>query len=100
MAHRLGYGGFATSSSILLINSPQNLEQIFAKSLTLQGFIVIRLEAEYDKEFYEVMPKAISEGKIKWREELWDGLHKVGDAVLAIQEGKNKGKIVVRVASE
>jgi hypothetical protein len=46
------------------------------------------------------MPKAIAEGKIKWREEVWDGLDRVGDAILAIQEGKNKAKTVVRVASE
>ncbi|KXN83392.1 Zinc-type alcohol dehydrogenase-like protein PB24D3.08c [Leucoagaricus sp. SymC.cos] len=78
----------------------RNLDQIFSKSLTVHGFIVIRLEAEYDEEFYEVMPKAIAEGKIKWREEVWEGIDKVGDAILAIQKGENKAKTVVRVASE
>ena len=57
------------------------------------------LEAEYRREFYEVMPKAISEGKIKWREEVWDGLEKMGEAILAVQKGENKAKVVVRVAS-
>jgi hypothetical protein len=76
------------------------LDQIFVKSLTLQGFIVTRLEAEFDKEFYEVMPKLVAEGKVKWREEVWDGLDKVGHAILAIQQGKNKAKMVVKVASE
>lgn len=74
------------------------MDLIFAKSLTLQGFVVGRLEPEYDNEFYDVMPKALAEGKIKWREEIWDGLDKVGDAVIAIQKGLNKAKVVVRVA--
>jgi len=58
------------------------------------------LEAEYEKEFYEVMPKMIAEGKIKWREEVWDGLDKVGEAILSNQEGRNKAKTVVQVASD
>jgi len=77
----------------------QNLDQVFAKSLTIQGFLVGMLEAEYRREFYEVMPKAISEGRIKWREEVWDGLEKMGEAILAVQKGENKAKVVVRVAS-
>jgi len=77
----------------------QNLDQVFAKSLTIQGFLVDMLEAEYRREFYEVMPKAISEGRIKWREEVWDGLEKMGEAILAVQKGENKAKAVVRVAS-
>ncbi|KAF9445123.1 alcohol dehydrogenase [Macrolepiota fuliginosa MF-IS2] len=78
----------------------RRLDHIFAKSLTLQGFIVTRLEPEFNEEFYQVMPKAIAEGKIEWREEVWDGLDKVGDAILAVQKGLNKAKAVVRVASE
>ncbi|KAF5348458.1 hypothetical protein D9756_009558 [Leucocoprinus leucothites] len=77
-----------------------NLDQIFAKSLNLQGFIVTRLEPEYGEELYEIMPKVISEGKFIWREEIWEGLDKVGDAILAVQQGKNKAEMVVRVASE
>ncbi|KAL9711377.1 putative secondary metabolism biosynthetic enzyme [Leucoagaricus gongylophorus] len=77
----------------------RNLDQVFAKSLTIQGFLVGMLEAEYRREFYEVMPKAISEGRIKWREEVWDGLEKMGEAILAVQKGENKAKAVVRVAS-
>ncbi len=75
------------------------MDNIYAKSLTIHGFIVTRLEPEYDREFYEVMPKAIAEGVIQWREEIWDGLDEVGDAILAVQKGTSKAKAVVKVAS-
>lgn len=58
----------------------------------------MRIEHEFNEEFYEIIPKAISDGKIKWREEVWDGLDRVGDAILAGQKGTNKAKVVVRVA--
>lgn len=60
----------------------------------------MRIEHELNEEFYEIIPKAISDGKIKWREEVWDGLDQVGDAILAGQKGTNKAKVVVRVASQ
>jgi len=78
----------------------QNLNKIFEKCLDIHGFLVGMLEPEYGKEFYEVMPKMIAEGRIRWREEVWDGLDKVGEAILAVQKGENKAKTVVRVASD
>lgn len=65
----------------------------------MNGFIATWLAPELDKEFYEVMAKAVAEGAIKWQEEVWDGLPEVGNAILAVQKGSNKAKVVVKVAS-
>lgn len=75
------------------------MDNVYTKALTMNGFIATWLAPELDKEFYEVMPKAVAEGAIEWREEIWDGLAEVGNAILAVQKGKNKAKAVVKVAS-
>ncbi|KAF5315367.1 hypothetical protein D9619_007112 [Psilocybe cf. subviscida] len=77
-----------------------NLHQIFAKSLTLTGFLFSRLAPKYQNGFYEVVPALIAEGKIKHREHIWDGLDKVGDAMAAVQKGTNKAKAVIHVGED
>lgn len=74
--------------------------QIFANSLTLYGFIVIRLERKYDNEFYEVLPPLVASGQIKHKEEITPGLEKVGDVILSVQKGLNKAKAIVHVADD
>ncbi|KAJ7710447.1 hypothetical protein B0H17DRAFT_1123595 [Mycena rosella] len=63
-----------------------NLDQVYAKSLTISGVAAMRL-AKYDEEFYATVPRALVSGS-------------VGDALLAVQKGANKGKAVVVVAEE
>ncbi|KAF8876980.1 alcohol dehydrogenase [Gymnopilus junonius] len=83
------------------LNAPMpNLIQIIAQSLTLHGFIVTRLEAKYEEEFYKVLPPLVESGKIKHKEEITNGLEKVGDVILAVQKGDNKAKAVIHVADD
>jgi NADPH-dependent curcumin reductase CurA len=42
----------------------------------------------------------VADGRLKYKEEVWDGLEKAGDAILAIQKGQNKAKLVIKVADE
>lgn len=79
---------------------PQNLNQMFAKSLTMYGILVFRLQPKYDKEFYEVIPSALASGELKYTEDVSRGLETVGDVILRVQEGRNTGKAVVIVAEE
>lgn len=76
----------------------KNAMYIVGKSLAIHGFIVSRLEHKYDERFYKEVPKLVAEGKIKYREQVFDGLQTVGDAILAVQKGQNKAKAVVKVA--
>ncbi|KAJ3544722.1 hypothetical protein NMY22_g2672 [Coprinellus aureogranulatus] len=74
--------------------------QIVAKSISMHGFIVSRLEHKYDEKFYKEIPKLVAEGKLKYREQVYDGLQKVGDAIADVQKGLNKAKAVIKVADE
>lgn len=85
-------------------NSPapaiNNLFHVIAKNISVFGFIVFRLQAKYEDIFYEEVPKLVSEGKLKYREQVYEGLEKAGQAVLEVQQGKNTAKAVVRVSKE
>ena len=71
-----------------------------ARSIKLYGFIVFRIEHMYNDEFYKVVPPLVASGKIKYKEDVTNGLDKVGDVILAVQKGLNKGKAVVHVADD
>ncbi|KAJ7249109.1 alcohol dehydrogenase [Mycena haematopus] len=68
------------------IKSIKNLNQIYVRSLTMSGILVLRLQAKYDKEFYELIPAALAST--------------VGEVILKVQEGRNTGKAVVIIAEE
>ena len=77
-----------------------NLYQVFAKSIAMFGFIVWRLEDKYNKEFYENVPLWVSRGELKHKEQIFEGLDKTGEVILAVQEGDVHGKAVIKVASD
>ena len=74
--------------------------QMVAKSISLQGFSVYRLYSKYDKVFFATMPAKVASGEIKYREDIYNGLDKVGDVLLFVMQGKNKGKAIVHVADD
>jgi NADPH-dependent curcumin reductase CurA len=74
--------------------------QVIAKSISMHGFIVQRLENKWGKEFFATLPPLVASGEIKHREEVFHGLDKVGDVLLAVQKGTNKAKAVVHVADD
>ncbi|KAF5346238.1 hypothetical protein D9758_014394 [Tetrapyrgos nigripes] len=78
--------------------SMKNLMKIVANNISMHGFIVVHLFSKYNKEFNEVIPKLIKEGKIKHREDLTKGLEFGGEALLDVQVGNNTGKKIVVVA--
>ena len=49
-------------------------------------------------DFYRDMAQWIREGKVKYREDIVDGLQKAPDAFIGMLQGKNFGKLVVRVS--
>lgn len=78
----------------------KNIGLLMGKSISLHGFLITRLEHKYDERFYQEIPKLVGEGKLKYREHVFDGLQSVGDAILAVQKGLNKAKAVVKVSDE
>ena len=73
---------------------------MISKSISMFGFIVTRLEAKWSKDFFATIPPLVASGEIKHREDVYHGLDKVGDGLLAVQKGTNKAKLVIHVADD
>ncbi|ALR18240.1 NADP-dependent oxidoreductase [Vibrio natriegens] len=75
---------------------PSNLLQINTKKLTMQGFIVMDYW-DLAGEFVEQMGQWIKEGKVKSEETVYEGLENAAEAFIGLFEGKNKGKMLVKI---
>ncbi|GGM02370.1 NADP-dependent oxidoreductase [Pseudomonas asuensis] len=70
------------------------------KRIRMQGFIITMDYGDRYGEFLENMTPWVSEGKIKYREQIVDGLENAPEAFKGLLEGKNFGKLVVRVGND
>jgi len=75
---------------------PINLGYVISKQLRMQGFIVLDY-MDRMPQFYADMGKWIAEGKIKWQETIMEGIGKAPEAFIGLFEGKNFGKMVVKL---
>ncbi len=73
---------------------------LLIKRIKMQGFIIFDDYAPRYGEFFSQMSTWLKEGKIKFREDLVDGLENAPQAFIGLLEGKNFGKLVVRVAND
>jgi len=76
---------------------PVVMRQALSKRFHIQGFIQ-RDFADQRPTFYREMAQWIREGKVKYREDIVDGLEQAPEAFIGLLQGKNFGKLVVRVA--
>ena len=76
---------------------PATMRQILSKSLTLRGFIYYDFASEYYADFLREVGAAIADGRIRYREDIVDGLEKAPEALIGMLDGRNFGKVVVRV---
>lgn len=78
--------------------SPALVGMLLVKRIKMQGFIIFdHYETRY-RDFVRDMTGWLAEGKIKYREDVVDGLEKAPAAFIGMLEGKNFGKLVVRVS--
>jgi len=70
---------------------------ILTKRLTLRGFIVGDFAAR-QPDFLRDVSAWLREGRIKYREDVVDGLEKAPRALIGLLRGENFGKMLVRVA--
>ena len=73
---------------------------ILKKRIRMQGFIIGQDYGHRVKEFQQEMGRWVKEGKIHYREQAVDGLENAPDALIGLLEGKNFGKVVIRVAED
>jgi len=64
----------------------------------MQGFIIFDDYGERFDEFAGQMGPWVRDGRVKYREDLVDGLENAPAAFIGLLEGRNFGKLVIRVA--
>lgn len=76
---------------------PVVMREVLSKRLNIRGFIQ-RDFAEQRPDFYKDMAQWIREGRVKYREDIVDGLENAPQAFVGMLKGKNFGKLIVRVS--
>ena len=75
------------------------MREILSKSLTLRGFINSEFAAQYYDEFLREVGAGIADGRIRYREDIVDGLENAPEAFIGMLEGHNFGKLIIRVGA-
>jgi NADPH-dependent curcumin reductase CurA len=96
------FARFAICGMISIYNAtrpepgPSNLAQLIGKNIRMEGFIV--------SHHFGMMPQYIAdlsqwvaEGKVSWKETVFEGLDKAPDAFIGLFRGENLGKMLVKL---
>ena len=75
---------------------PATMRAILSKSLTLRGFINYEFAEHFDA-FLREVSTSITEGRVRYREDIVDGIEQAPAAFIGMLEGQNFGKLIVRV---
>ena len=101
--HMKDHGRIAVCGMIAQYNDtaptpgPSNLAQIIIKKLKIEGFIVFEHWDHYPQ-FAAQMGQWLTEGKVQAEQTIYEGLENAPDAFIGLFEGKNRGKMVVKLA--
>src|SRR3546814_20024282 len=76
---------------------PHNRFLVVGKRIRMQGFIVSDHAARRG-DFQRDVGQWIRDGRVKWKEPVYEGLDRAAEAFLGLFRGDNFGKMVVRVS--
>ena len=76
---------------------PATMREILSRSLTLRGFLYYEFVAQHYDEFLREVGAGVASGRIRYREDIVDGLEKAPEAFIGMLDGRNFGKVIVRV---
>lgn len=79
---------------------PLLMGTLLKKRIRMQGFIIGQDYGHRIGEFQTAMSQWISNGSIKYREQITDGLENAPEAFFGLLKGKNFGKVVIRVDAD
>jgi NADPH-dependent curcumin reductase CurA len=80
--------------------SPLLMRTLLTKRIRMQGFIVFDDYGHRYPEFSKEVGQWLAQGKITFREDIVDGLENAPNAFIGLLEGKNFGKLIIRVAAD
>jgi NADPH-dependent curcumin reductase CurA len=78
---------------------PATMRAILTKSLTLRGFINTEFADAHYADFLKVVSAGLADGRIRYREDITDGIENAPAAFMGLLQGKNFGKALIRVAA-
>jgi NADPH2:quinone reductase len=70
---------------------------VLSKSLTVRGFIQNEFVPEMHEDFLTEASAWVRDGRLRYREDVVDGLENAPEAFIGMLQGKNFGKLLVRV---
>ena len=79
---------------------PQLMMTILTKRIKMQGFIITEDYPKRYGEFFQEMSTWLKDGKIKFREDVVDGLENAPKSFIGLLKGENFGKLVIRVGGQ
>lgn len=74
----------------------KNMAHVLVKRLTIKGFLIFDHYDDY-KDFENDMSNWVINKKIKWRETIVEGIENSPQAFLDLLNGKNIGKMIVKI---
>lgn len=99
------HGRIAVCGSISTYNAvdpppgPRNLDLLFARRITIRGFMVRDHRDRYD-DFVRDVSAWLRDGRIVYRETFVDGLERAPEALIGLLRGANTGKMLVRLSPD
>ncbi|MFC4762719.1 NADP-dependent oxidoreductase [Dyella koreensis] len=76
---------------------PKTVTTLLQKRIRMEGFIILDHYGNRFDDFRRDMSEWIASGRVKLREDVVDGLENAPDAFIGLLEGRNFGKVVVRL---
>jgi hypothetical protein len=97
-------GLIANYNDIALPDGPDRLGLLtrtpLTKRIKMQGFIIFDDYGHRYGEFFTQMSEWLTNGQIKFKEDIVEGLENAPQAFIGLLEGKNFGKLIVQVAKD
>ncbi|MDB5449598.1 MAG: alcohol dehydrogenase, zinc-containing [Phenylobacterium sp.] len=97
------FARFAICGMISIYNAtepqpgPRNLALLIGKNIRMEGFIVSH-HFDLMPQYIADLSKWVAEGKVTWKETVFEGLEKAPDAFMGLFKGENLGKMLVKLA--
>ena len=80
-------------------NGPRNLRNLLTRQATIEGFIVGRF-ADRNEEALRRLTRWVSDGMLKYKEDVVDGLQNAPRAFMGLMRGENFGKQLIRISED
>ncbi|NTX33185.1 NADP-dependent oxidoreductase [Myxococcus sp. CA033] len=77
---------------------PRVMTAVLQKRITVQGLVILDHYADRFDAFFRDMGEWVAAGQVKLREDVVDGLENAPTALIGLLQGRNFGKLVVRVS--